>query len=560
MLRIFVPALLSAPLLWASFFPLDWGPLAFVALVPWLSLVKVKDVSSRRLYLAGFLGAFVFWLPTLEWIRVASPPMYASWIVITIYCSLLSTLALLILRRLDGWLGWPLAITVPIVFVALDYFRAHFPTGFPFLKHVGMFQHFGFGWYTLGYTQHATVPILQLADLGGVYLVTALVCAFNGATAEWFLRTPAIRTLLRWPADTRIGFYREMWSSALVATALMAAVAYGTTRVQHPAFEKGPRITAIQADIPQDLKMTNEDLLFDTYRKLCATAATRADLVVWPETCSPFRWYDAAPGTDFDSSDPAWQEYRLRMLDRRRKYAAVVREDWKTNVLLGLSGVEWESGRQWLYNSAVLFDADGQAQGRYDKMHLVPFGEYVPFEWKWLQAFTPYSHDYSCRPGEHFTRFPLRVGDRQFTFGVLICYEDTDPDLAVQYVDPANGPPVDFLLNISNDGWFKGNQEHDQHLAICRFRAVETRKSIVRAVNMGISAIIDPDGGVLLPGDSWAASKRLEGMVSDRVRLDTRTSFYARNGDLLPAACWAVLIVADIVWRVRRYRQRAGKK
>jgi apolipoprotein N-acyltransferase len=558
--RVFLPALLSAPLLWASFFPLDLGPLAFVALVPWLMLTRINGVNPRRLYFATFVGALAFWLPALQWIRVASPPMYASWVVIAVYCALLSTLAMLILRRLDAFLGLPLAFTVPVVFVALDYFRAHFPTGFPFLKPLGLFQHFGFGWYTLGYTQHATTPLLQLADLGGVYLVTFLVCAFNGAAAEWFSRTPMVRQWLRLPEDHRIGFYREMLASAAVATALMAAVAYGTTRLQHGDFEKGPRVTAIQGDFTQDLKMNNEELLFQTYLKLCDSAAKRADLVVWPETCCPFKWFSLAPGTDPKTVDIGYLNW---MQKREGEFRQLASQGWKTNVLVGLGSIEWDRGKEWLANSAALFDDQGRCVEKYDKMHLVPFGEYVPFDWEWLQAFTPYSGKYSCRPGSRLTRFPFMVGDRRFTFGCLICYEDSDPDLARQYVDKSAGEPVDFLVNISNDGWFRCTEEHEQHLAICRFRAVEARRSVVRAVNLGISAVIDPDGRIEsgdLPGDSWSKSKGIEGMVSKRVWLDTRESLYAKTGDVLPAACWALLIIGDFSNRIRNWRRRKKRE
>ena len=128
-------------------------------------------------------------------------------------------------------------------------------------------------------------------------------------------------------------------------------------------------------------------------------------------------------------------------------------------------------------------------------------------------AFTPYEKDYSCRPGTHWTRFPLpsRQRRRTYTFACLICYEDSDPYLARQYVA---SEPVNFLVNISNDGWFDGTEEHEQHLAICRFRAVEARRAMVRAVNMGISAVIDPDGRVIaLPGETWSESKKMEGVV-----------------------------------------------
>src|SRR5207249_2148518 len=140
--------------------------------------------------------------------------------------------------------------------------------------------------------------------------------------------------------------------------------------------------------------------------------------------------------------------------------------------------------------------------------------------------------------------------------------EDSDPYLARQYVA---SEPVDFLVNISNDGWFDGTEEHEEHLAICRFRAVETRRSVVRAVNMGISGVIDPDGRVValpkkldevghptVPCESWSASKKVEGVVSAVVPLDTRDSPYARLGDWVPAACWAVLLAGIVAGRFRR--------
>jgi apolipoprotein N-acyltransferase len=108
-------------------------------------------------------------------------------------------------------------------------------------------------------------------------------------------------------------------------------------------------------------------------------------------------------------------------------------------------------------------------------------------------------------------------------------------------------------VNISNDGWFDGTEEHEQHLAICRFRAVEARRSIVRAVNMGISAVIDGDGRVVaLPGDSWAKSKKMHGVVRAAVPLDTRGSFYAATGDWVPLGCWAFVAAGLVTLRLRR--------
>ncbi len=190
-------------------------------------------------------------------------------------------------------------------------------------------------------------------------------------------------------------------------------------------------------------------------------------------------------------------------------------------------------------------------------MHRVPFGEYVPLrDWlPWMNTLAPYDFDYSISAGREFTRFPLGP----YHFGVVICYEDTDPDLARQYVRPdENQPTVDFLVNISNDGWFIGTSEHEEHLAICRFRAVESRRAVARAVNMGISAVIDGNGRIVaLPGADWERSKKVEAVLTGVVPIDRRTSLYARLGDWVPWGCWAGIVVGLVVPGLRRRRAHA---
>src|SRR5262249_12292152 len=157
--------------------------------------------------------------------------------------------------------------------------------------------------------------------------------------------------------------------------------------------------------------------------------------------------------------------------------AAGMAERWKTNVLVGLNtSAPGTAGKLVRHNSAVLVGRAGQAVARYDKIHRVPFGEYVPLrDWlPFMNAFAPYDFDYSITPGEGHTRFPLgeSAAGRPCTFGVAICYEDTDPDTVRPYGGGGGRPAADFVLNISNDGWFDGTSEHEEHLAVCRFRAV----------------------------------------------------------------------------------------
>ncbi len=195
-----------------------------------------------------------------------------------------------------------------------------------------------------------------------------------------------------------------------------------------------------------------------------------------------------------------------------------------------------------------------------------------------MNYFAPYDFDYSLRAGTKLTRFALG----NYHFGVVICFEDTDPFLARRYVrQEDDGPPVDFLVNISNDGWFDGTVQHAEHLAISRFRAVETRRALARAVNMGISAIIDSNGRVQqpverteignikmwsvepgeegkvpdLPEAEWKNFTKVEGIMTATIPIDNRVSLYAWIGDWLPRGCW--LMMAGIwLWRKTQKRWR----
>jgi apolipoprotein N-acyltransferase len=334
----------------------------------------------------------------------------------------------------------------------------------------------------------------------------------------------------------------------LLASLLLAAsVGYGFWRLAHDPFAEGPEVAALQGNVPQDEKMERGGTLQKQYSKAFAVAfRQKPDLIVWPETCYWEDWFQVTPGVGRDTVP---EGLRPELLRSEREFDAY----WGTHVLFGLSGYEWDGSRLRRYNSALLTDPRGRHFTRYDKMHLVPFGEYVPLgdELPFMQWFTPYERGYECRPGEHWTRFPLRAKDgRDYTFGCLICYEDSDPYLARQYVA---AEPVNFLVNISNDGWFNGTEEHEEHLAICRFRAVEARRSVVRAVNMGISAVIDPDGRVAaLPNPDWGKSKKVEAVVVAKVPIDAREPLYAALGDWVPAACWLTALVGVAVGYLRR--------
>ncbi len=622
---LYLAAIASGSLLYASFFPLNLGFLAWIALVPLLFRVRSR-ARPRHVYLAAFTCGLAFYVPAIQWMRVAHPAMYATWAILALYSAVYIPLGLVLIRRLDRG-GVPLLLAVPTVWVGCEYMRAHFPTGFPWLEPLGVMHHIGFGWYFLGYTQHDWTPLIQIADIAGVYGVSFLIALVNTVVYLWVSRfAKALRSedsasrptksssspphfgegpeegfgakaLRSEDSASRLtksdqpssspprfgeGFCtpRPILGTLIAGGLIAAALVYGYSRLDHPEFDQGPRVALLQSNLPQDVKMGDGDVVRQHMAELLHEALNVLPdefpaLVVWPETTCDAVWFDVQGGVDRSQLSTKWQDWifdsaRLAqsMIGRKSDQLYPQRElgfdvfaeataGRPTNQLLGLNGLELGAdGKAWKFNSAKFVGKDGRPGPRYDKMHLVPFGEYVPLRtmFPWMRVFTPYESDYSCKPGAHWTRFPLTAGDRTYQFGCIICYEDSDPSLPRRYALPSpEGPPVDFLVNISNDGWFRGTEEHEEHFAICRFRAVECRRAIVRAVNMGISGIIDSDGRIVkIPGPTWAESKKIAAVVNGVVPIDHRESLYARWGDWLALACWGFVAAALVFVMVAR--------
>jgi apolipoprotein N-acyltransferase len=473
--------------------------------------------------------------------RVADYRMYATWIGLSISCALFFPIGLFLVRRLDHRTRLPLILTFPAVWAALEYVRAHLFTGFP--------------WYFLCHSQHNVLPLIQFTDVTGSYGVSFLIAAVNVLVFEilfsWGWLSVFFRGATRRLANSIMPIY---WQALVIGAFVALALGYGFWRLSQNEFRSGPVVALIQGNLDQAVRIdaTNsvEAAIAEVeehYGRLTDEATSKESkpaLVVWPETSYPHEWLEVAPNVASQQIPPGWsREIRIGRARARDQAAR-----WRSDLLVGANCSVLTSSDKFIrYNSAILTRTDGGFAGRYDKIHCVPFGEYVPLK-DWLPLMSklaPYDFDYSVHEGEHFTRF--RLGD--YHFGVLICYEDTDPYLARQYVrSDAGGPPVDFLINISNDGWFHGTSEHEQHLAICRFRAIECRRSVARAVNMGISGVIDGNGRVIaLPGTDWSKSKKIEAVLTAGIPIDQRTSLYAQWGDWFPWTC-AGLVVAGVVW------------
>jgi apolipoprotein N-acyltransferase len=549
-------ALLSGVLLWLCYFPLAWGWMGWFALAPLLVLVR-SPARAWAVYWSAYVGGLLFFLAAVQWMRVADDRMYFTWIGLSLYCAGYFPLAIYVLRRLDRRTRLPLTITAPVVWTALEYGRATFATGF--------------SWYLVGYTQHDFLHVIQIADLAGVYGVTFLVVLVNAVLVETAYAITPLPTALfgRSPArGSRLGLGLQIGATVLV---LAAALGYGSARLSHPLFTPGPRLALLQGNMPQQVRNNPAEGVSMVRHFLgladLAALSHRIDLLVFPETSLPDEWKEKWP---LDAVN-----------DNALLLGALREHRWNVPTLMGInSEVTGPDGLKHRYNSALLIDAECSAPlGRYDKIHRVPFGEYIPLRevLPFMNYLSPYDFEYSITSGQGHTRFPVVTGGKVETFGVVICYEDADPEVARPYGGGDGRKRADFLVNISNDGWFDGTSEHEEHLAVCRLRAVENRVPVVRAVNMGVSAVIDGDGRVLapepvgpgavtakpgmvhdgqkihvwevkddagaLPLSRWGEFKKTPGIMLVRPPLDARASFYSIWGDWLPYTCWGLVVI-----------------
>ncbi len=359
----------------------------------------------------------------------------------------------------------------------------------------------GFPWENLGYSQFLLRPVIQIADITGVYGISFLLVMVNGAVFSLLVSLIYKRAIS----------YRKMVVAAML---LLIALGYGWLRLGLLQQHHGAAVTValIQGNIPQDVKWDPAflDETMDRYRRLTMeTAPQNPELIIWPEAATPF----------YFQSEKPYQEQVASLMG-------------KTGAHLLLGSPAWERTAEGIqyFNSAFLVSPDGRIQGRYDKIHLVPYGEYVP-----LKRFFPFIEkmvvgigDFSPGKETAVLRFPGGA------FGTLICYEIIFPDLVRRFVK--NG--ATFLVNITNDAWFGRTAAPYQHLSMAVLRAVENRRAVARSANTGISALIDADGSIL-QRTSLFTPAAITGIIYKRTNL----TFYARYGDIFALLCLGISVL-----------------
>ena len=482
--------------------------------------VNLQAATPGQAFLLAYISGILWYAGTCYWIYdtmhehggLSVPAAALALFLFCLYLGLYHGLFGLLLGlaagpRRDNRLA---LVSVPFLWVAAELARTRV-TGFP--------------WDLLGTAQVNNISLSRISTWTGVYGISFEIMLVNVAVAAAFLV----------PRKKR---------ATLLAAALAAAVVLQAGRlVDAPAIPADRAALLVQENIPVDENWTR-DTFERTLRELIdlsvkaeapsssssraiESAQGKADLIVWPESPAPFF-----------ANDPLFREPVSEMA--RATHTWVV-----TGAIGSTSAKPGGAGASEVFNSAALVSPAGDWTARYDKVHLVPFGEYLPFPKLFAFAGGLTKEVGEFKAGE--SRAPLDAGNERL--GIFICYESVFPDEVRQFAD--NGAQV--FVNISNDGWYGDSGAYAQHLNQTRMRAIENDRWILSATDTGVTASIDPYGRTVarLP-------RKERGVLAAPYALTSVTTFYTRHGDWFAYLC-AIISAAALLARFR-LRLQAGKK
>jgi apolipoprotein N-acyltransferase len=508
-------ALLSGFLLVLSFPKFGTGLLAWVAFIPLLHALQEKKPYQG--FITGFLTGLTAYIGIIYWIAyvVVHYGYLPLPVGIAVMLLLSAYLALYVALFAAGVVyfharGVSPILAAPLLWTSLEYAKSHLLTGFP--------------WENLGYSQYLFTPLIQAADITGVFGLSFVIVFVNVVIYDvfhfWHSRRERKRGLRRITAEVIAG-----------CLVLLILVGYGIFRIRdvEKSLDQAPQmpVSLIQGNIDQSVKW-RPDFQQETiriYTTLTRQVAPAGNgLIVWPETATPFFFQDQN--------------------EMHREVASLPRltSDW---LLFGSPRYERDGLDLLFLNSAFLLSPDGRIAGRYDKVHLVPYGEYVP-----LRRFFPFINklvagigDFRSGPG--YEPLIMQADGLSRKLGVMICYEGILPEAGRAYRQQG----ASLLVNITNDAWFGNTSAPYQHLSMTAFRSVENRLYLVRAANTGISAIIDPTGRIK------ARSALFEkATLAGTVRLMDESTFYSTYGDVFVYGCILGLILILTITIKRRSR------
>ena len=488
-------SILSAALLILSFPQANFWILAWVGFVPLFFALENK--SGGTAFLLSFLTGVVFWSGVIYWLVHVT---LLGTIVLILYLALYFGIFGFVICRYRAAESFNLRIIfISSLWVLLEYVRGDLFTGFP--------------WALLGYSQYLNLPVIQIADITGAWGVSFIVMSVNAAV-YLFLSNPLI-------------FREKFKKSSVIVFCLALTLIYGYLTLYYKPWETNSlladyRISVVQGNIPQEFKW-NEQYTGFTLRKLSAltriAAGDEPDLIIWPEA--------AAPGI---LGEDDWVFRDIKSLAVEIKVPL-------------LTGAVVKDNNSY-FGSAILINRSGVISQRYDKIHLVPFGEYIPLKetFPFLKTIVPIG---DIEKGKDYTIFELMKSPNlriPHKFAVLDCFEDVFPEIAREFVRRGAG----FLVNITNDAWYKETSAPYQHLQASVFRALENRVYLARSANTGVSGFISPEGKIIsLVSDKNNNNIFVEGFDTKDISSSYKiTSFYTKFGDLFVVACFLLAVYA----------------
>ena len=514
-LKKFYLCLLSAILLILSFPRLELSALAWFSFIPFFW--ALDGVHPRGAIFLGYLTGVIFFAGTLYWfIHVTLPGAILLVLYLAVYFALFALVYILwsprkIKAGLEPSDSPPTRergiqerlFLLPAAWVALEFIRGHLMTGF--------------GWVSLGHSQYKNLGLIQIADLTGMYGVSYIVMMANVFFKE----------LLDFRGNNSPLKKKEIKVSAFIVFCLLiGSQVYSFFQLRD--LERPPKIkvAVVQANIPQSMKWNPafHDSIMERQVILTREAAKeRPELVIWPET--------SFPGYVWESPE---------LFQGLKSFVAGI----KIPLLFGLVVRDSSQDSEDYFNSAMLISSHGEVLKRYDKLHLVPFGEYIPLRnvFPFLSGIVPIG-DFTA--GKKYTLFPASVpiGDRDSVpthfLNILICFEDTIAELSREFALQGSN----LFVNITNDAWFLDTNAPFLHLQASVFRTIENRRGLIRAANTGVSCFINRHGEIFdFVHDRHHRKTYVPGFAVQEIPLNTVQTFYTKYGDIFTYLCFGSIL------------------
>ncbi len=514
-------------------------PLAWLFMVPLFFGLREARSAGHAALISGCLG-LTGYPTTFHWL-IHTFHVYAGmgygisiFVLFAMALTLSAFLGLfgIIRYKLENGLGVPPLLSAPAAWTAIELLRGHVPFG-------------GFPWAFLAHSQYKFLPIIQMTDVFGVYGLTFLIVLVNASLAHLLARgmglegsirvgsaVPGLEARVPSPAPGKAKSLKAALLPAAPALLLfLLALAYGQVRIKSvdAAFAGRPeiKIGVVQANVDQAVKWERDNFyksLDDHLDLTRGLMAGRPRLVIWPEA--------AITVGNFNEH---WE---------RRSFLIDYISGIDAYLLTGSLSVRREGEKRYGYNSAYLLSPFARENlGRYDKTHLVPFGEYVPYASLFFFADAiAQGNTGSTTPGEELKIFPLPDG----YFGCVICYEVIFPDINRKLVNKG----AVFMTTITNDAWFGKTGAPYQHHAAVVFRAVENRVYYARAANTGVSSIVDPVGRIIVSTPIYEKAS-----FNGSVKTSSIHSIYTRIGDVFAWIVFGLVCMALVYERILRRRK-----